>query len=283
MLHKTHDSVRVNDHEVDRLTSSGVTTRTGRSSRSVQRDRRIETLGRNRDDPHIVVILNVVVDVVLAVHDSALNTALEVAVEGRIHAQDSALIGDFVVIHRSGCNIDCSNSTRRSRDGFGRAVNASSSGKFSKTVSIEFRDDKTPLEFAEQSAECKTHCLFIVHRINKERASSVDLDGVRIPRTVRIAGNKASVTIIVRKSDRVQFKKIYSFRARPTHKVFGHFKHTGKGFPGIHLVQHLKKLLGESDIIPNGSNYSCSHVLFSLVFKAECLSQHILLCLFDIA
>ena len=124
---------RVNDHKVDVHTCCGVTARGRSIGRLSQGANGVKSAARHTDNSHVVIHLNRSVDVRCFVVNIAGDVILEVAVDSRVAEQDSALIRDFLIVHRRLCGGQQTGDViaigKRTRDG-----SACTCGIFSKSV-----------------------------------------------------------------------------------------------------------------------------------------------------
>lgn len=135
--HDLEDGGRMHDHVVDgrstRSRSKSASTAGGGGS--VQSDSGLEPAGRNRDDAHIVVHLNVVVHIIVAVHDHAGDAALQEPVRCGVHEQDAALVGHFGIVQGRGGQVDGGHGSSTGGKGFGDHVGrGSTTGILGKSV-----------------------------------------------------------------------------------------------------------------------------------------------------
>ena len=163
MLHDRQDSGGVNHHEVD-LVGTGGNGIAEVAGTVVQRDGGVEPGLGDRDDPHIVVHIHIVVHVLVAVHDHTSHAALDKTVNGRADEQDTALIGDFVIVHGDGGRVDSGDGVRGGGQIGGSAVNVGGGGHGREAVGIKFGDLLGPHELTDQSAECHAKGLFVIHQ-----------------------------------------------------------------------------------------------------------------------
>lgn len=104
VLHDLENGRRVDDHVVDgrRASRGSEATRAGTGGRVVQRDGGLETGLRNGDDSHVVVHLDIVVNIAVAVHNHAGDAALDEAVGGGADEKNAAFVGNFGVVESLG-------------------------------------------------------------------------------------------------------------------------------------------------------------------------------------
>lgn len=134
MLHDLKNRRGMDDHEVDTHTTGSISTGTAGSRRSIDGHSGIEPGRGDSDDPHIIVEFYVGIYVVLRVDDPSFDVALQLGIDERIHEQDSAFVGNFVVIHRRFGGIDKGSHICIRSDGSSSTVNTSCSSPLSKSV-----------------------------------------------------------------------------------------------------------------------------------------------------
>ena len=142
VLDNLHDSGRMHDHEVDRVAGRSEAAGTVRDRRGVDRHSRVEPTLRHGNEAHTVEVLDFIGNVRFGVDDPTLDVALQTVLRLRADEQDTAFLGDFVVIHRRFSSRDESlNIGGADRDGAGGAVNAGRARVLCKSVirfSVEF-------------------------------------------------------------------------------------------------------------------------------------------------
>ena len=144
VLHDLEDGRGMHDHVVDGIARGGVAASASGGGRIVDGHGGIEPTRRNGDDLHIVEHLNIVVHVVIAVHNHAGHAALNELIGVGVHEQDATLIGDFGIV-QSGSSI-VNQAKDGSRSG-SLGLDLSSGSRASilgKAVGIQFGDNLSP-------------------------------------------------------------------------------------------------------------------------------------------
>ena len=153
MFYNLKNSGGMDYHVVDSITRSGVSACTRRSCGSIDCHGCVESAGGNGDDLHIVEHLDIVVDIVIAVHNHTSHATLDEFVGCRVDEQNSALIGNFVIVKL------CRSIINQAEDGlcgrsFGLYVRCKCARSIlGETISIEFRNDLCALELTDKSTE----------------------------------------------------------------------------------------------------------------------------------
>lgn len=159
VLHDLENCTRMYDHEVDGITSSGVATRSACGTGLCKSDSGVEPCLRNTDYPHVIVELDIGVHVVLGVDYSALDLFLETHVAGRGNEQDSALIGNFLIVHSGFSGIDESRNIGRSRSDVCRSAgeDIACSRELAEGISVYFQVSSMAV-VSSHSSVCSAPC-----------------------------------------------------------------------------------------------------------------------------
>ena len=271
----------MNNHEVDRTASAGVTTSVIVCARLGQSDNGVKTALRNGDNPHIIVHLDIVINAVLPVHGVAGDAAFQQAIDGGIDEQDAALIRDFRIVQLFDTKINSIHSTGASRDILGglHAV-ISTLGIRLESKSVRFRNHMKSHVFLTDRRDHHSFGLGIVNSVNQELSATVILRGIGTPRGSHIAANKTVVAAIIALTNDTDLKQVEGMRRRIVHNpILCGVENRGTGFILILCVQKRDVLSCKANAISNGGGNSSSHFLYLLYIDLTGGSPQALRCL----
>ena len=259
MFDDLKDSGRMDYHEVDVYASCAESTSRGSGGRLCKSDLRVEPCGRNADNSHAVIHLDFAVDVGVAILRITSNVALEVGIDGRVNEQDSALIGDFLVVKGGFCGLDKVSYVIRPRKS-SSSSSARISGIFSKTISVDFGDDLYALELAECGSHGHAKGFVVVHNVYGEGTTSVLFDGESFPSTIGRTRHEASVSAVVAKTINIYLEDFCGLCTDKVDSLVCGVEDSGKALPLIDLIEQRKELCCKTNAVCNRSSHSSCHL-----------------------
>nr|DAI02067.1 MAG TPA: hypothetical protein [Bacteriophage sp.] len=250
MLGNSSHSRRVDDHEVDRITrgrSTNITARSLAAGRTIlKRDGSVKTSLGDTHNAHAVVGFNLVVNAALVVHHGTGNLRTQTGISSLTDKQDTAFIRNFGFVHvlLGGINqagdIRSADSNIRRRAGQDTGL----ASQRRKAIRINFGRNLGANKLTSQSTESHVHGLFVVHRVNHERAATVFREGQGFPRAGNIALNETGVTRVVAKTVHAGLIHLDGVR---THKLnTGRIKDCRAGTLLVNSIQQRQVFLSKS-------------------------------------
>ena len=251
----------MNNHVVDGRARSGVTASVIVSGGLCQRDRRIEAAGRHGNNPHVVVNLDIVINVAVGVLNHTSNAALNQLVGGRVHKQDTTLIRNFRIVKLRGSIVDRRDGSGRGRQRFRNLVCTRRTRRISrKAERVGFGDNLSTHELTRQSAKRHVRALAIVKHIDKELTTTVILRRIGSPTRGHVATDETVVAGVVAKTNHSSLKQIERVILRVIADVaLGSIKHGGLAANLVNLVKDRQIAGRKTDAVSNSGRNSSSH------------------------